>query len=275
MRLALAQTALTPRHLSDSLREIERRAAEAAAADADLVIFPELFVSGYLSAVSARELSLPAADLHDQLAALARKHCVSICAGYAERGGDVLYNSAMLVNSRGDRLLNYRKMHLWGDLEKSLFSPGEPSEVISFSESCSVGLLICYDLDFPAAMQDLQRRGADIVLAISATGRNYSVVPRIQVPARAYENSLCVAFCNHVGGERDLQFAGESTIAAPDGSVLARGSDVGEELVIGDFDAGRWHAYRSAHRYVDDQRIDHFPLRPLVYTDPGWSRGKT
>jgi predicted amidohydrolase len=263
MRIALAQTAFTPTAISESFEEIEKRAAEASIASADLVAFPELFVCGYLDAVSARELSLTGSELTRHLSRIARRHRIAICAGYSERDGERLYNSAMLVDSDGDQRLNYRKMHLWGDLEKSLFSPGEPSAVVQIHPACSVGVLICYDLDIPAALQDLQRRGADMVVVISATGRDYSVVPRIQVPARAYENSLCVAFCNHVGGKGG-SFAGESAVAAPDGSFLARGCDVHEDLVVADFKIRDWDRYRSAHRYVDDQRVDHFPLRPLT-----------
>jgi predicted amidohydrolase len=266
MRIALAQTAFTPTETSESFREIEKWAAEASIAGANLIAFPELFVCGYLNAVAAQKLSLTASELTGHLSRIARRHGIAICVGYAERGGTALYNSAMLVGSDGDQLLNYRKMHLWGDREKSLFSRGEPSAVVQIQPDCSVGILICYDLDFPAAMQDLQRRGADMVVAISATGRDYSVVPRMQVPTRAYENSLCVAFCNHVGGDGDGAFAGESAIAAPDGSFLTRGSGAGEDLVIADFKICEWERYRSAHRYVDDQRIDHFPLRPLTAT---------
>ncbi|MEZ5782410.1 MAG: nitrilase-related carbon-nitrogen hydrolase [Rhizobiaceae bacterium] len=261
MRLALAQTQFAPKTIVDSLNRIEKLAGEASNAGASLIVFPELFVCGYLSVASARELSLTACDLAEQLSPIARIHRVAICTGYSERNGDALHNSALLIDRNGDRVLNYRKMHLWGELEKSLFCPGEPSPVAQVEPGCSVGILICYDLDFPAAMQDLQRRGADIAIAISATDRGYYVVPRMQVRARAYENSICVAFCNHVGGEGD--FVGASAIVAPDGSVLARGSETGEDLVVADFNTGDWDRYRSAHRYVDDQRTDYFPLRVL------------
>lgn len=259
MRIALGQIAFTPTAISQSFEELEKWAAEASIAKADLVAFPELFICGYLNAVSARELSLTGAELAGHLSSIARRHRIAICAGYSERDGETLYNSAMLVDRDGIQRLNYRKMHLWGDLEKSLFSPGEPSAVVQIQPACSVGVLICYDLDIPAATQDLQRRGADMAVVISATGKDYSLVPRMQVPVRAYENSLCVAFCNRVGEG----FAGESTVAAPDGSFLARGSGAEEELVLADLKIGDWHHYRSAHRYVDGQRVDYFPLRPL------------
>jgi predicted amidohydrolase len=261
MRVALAQTAFTPKAISQSFDEVEKWAAQASNAQADLVAFPELFICGYLDAISARALSLTVAELAGYLSTIARRHRIAICAGYSERDGEMLYNSAMLVDTAGNQCLNYRKMHLWGDLEKSLFSPGDPSAVVQIQPDCSVGILICYDLDIPAAMQDLQRRGADMAVVISATGRDYSVVPRMQVPARAYENSLAVAFCNHAGG-KDRDFAGESAVAVPDGSFLAQGS-AEEELVVADLKIGDWQDYRSAHRYVDDQRVDYFPMRPL------------
>lgn len=261
MRLALAQTDFVPSAISESLAEIDRQAGEAASAGADLVAFPELFLCGYLDAASASNLSLTAGCLAGHLSGIARKHRIAICTGYSERDGHALYNAALLVASNGEKLLNYRKMHLWGDLEKSLFSPGEPAPVVEVQPSFFLGVLICYDLDFPVTVQDLHRRGADMALVISATGRDYSIVPRIQVPARAYENSMFLAFCNQVGGDGD--FAGESALLAPDGSVLARAGDRGEALLIAEFEPNDWAGYRAAHRYVDDQRTDHFPLREL------------
>lgn len=261
MQLALAQTDFTPSSVAEALAEIDKRAREAARAGAALIAFPELFMCGYLDADSARDLSLTAAVLARHLGEIARSHGLAICTGYSERDGDALYNAALLVGSGGEVLLNYRKMHLWGELEKSLFMPGEPSPVVEVQPSFFLGVLICYDLDFPVTMQDLQRRGAEMALVISATGRDYAIVPRIQAPARAYENSMFLAFCNRVDGAGD--FAGESAVLAPDGSVLVRAADRREALLIAELDGRRWAGYRAAHRYVDDQRTDHFPLRLL------------
>ena len=265
MRLALAQTCLKPVSVEEAVQAVEERTARAAASGADLVVFPELFICGYLNAATARALALDATELARRLSPVARRHRIAICTGYAERDGTILYNAAMLMGGDGERLLNYRKMHLWGALERNLFSPGSPCEVVQVEPGCSLGLLICYDLDIAAATQDLQRRSADLVVAISATGADYRVVPRMQVPTRAYENAVCVAFCNHAGGEGDLRFAGESAVAAPDGSFLARGGEGCDEMIVADYRAMDWRGYRSRHRYVDDQRTDHFPLRPLAF----------
>lgn len=256
MRLGLAQTDPAPRELDQSLAVMDAALGRAAAAGAQLVAFPELFLCGYGDPARTARLALTAEEALALLAPRAVRHGTAICLGLAERADGGLRNSALLVGADGRPVLLYRKIHLWGDYERTVFRPGEslPTAMLG---GLRVGLLVCYDLEMPAAAHDLARRGVDLLVVLSATGTGFEVVPGTLVPARAYENSFHVAFCNHARG-RDGLFCGGSRLAAPDGSVLARleGRDPAEGLVIGDVDAAAWAGWRAAHRYFADQRDD-------------------
>lgn len=263
MRIALAQTSLAPASTDEALAELARHAEAARRGGAGLVLFPELFLCGYGDAQRVRDLALPAATLADLLGPIARHAGVALCVGYAERGQEGLYNAALLVDASGAPRLNYRKMHLWETFESTVFTPGD-LPAIAVLDGIRTGILICFDLDFPATAQDLARRGADLILVPSATTLPYHIVPEAQVPVRAYENAVFVAFCNHAPSACRTDYAGASTVAAPDGSVLARAAPARPDLVFADIDLAATAAYRQAHRYADRQRGDLFPLRDLT-----------
>jgi predicted amidohydrolase len=215
-----------------------------------------------------RQLAMSLNDAVDLLASAARRHGVAILTGYAERDGQRCFNAALVVSSSGDCLANYRKMHLWGSYESELFLPGTPGQVFALTPELNAGLLICFDLDHPVTAQDLAARGADILLVVSATTDDYRIVPMAQVPARAYENSVFLAFCNQAGREHGLAFAGLSTVAAPDGRVLARGAPDAADMVFADIEPAAFADYRKAHRYADQLRRDLYPAPGLLKGHP-------
>jgi predicted amidohydrolase len=263
-RIALAQIDKAPQSRVEVRAVLSRLSAEAAAGGADLMMLPELALCGYGDAERNKALAMTQEDAVAQVGEVAARQQIAILAGYAERADTGLYNAALLIGADGRCLLNYRKMHLWGPYEKAIFLPGDRSPVIDLAPGLKAGLLICFDLDHPVAVQDLVRRGADIVLVISATSRPYPIVPMAQVPTRAYDNAVFVAFCNQAGRQGNLDFVGMSTVAAPDGSVLARCHRDGAELAVADIDQAAFEVYRRNHRYAEQFRKDLF-----LHIDPG------
>lgn len=267
-RLALAQTAEPPRSYGDATAMIDRCAAEAAAGGAGLVMLPELALCGYGDPDLTRQLAMSQSETVDVLAPIARRHGVAILTGYAERDGDRCFNAALVASSSGECLANYRKTHLWGGYESEVFLPGTPGQVFALTPELNAGLLICFDLDHPVTAQDLAARGADILLVVSATSDDYRIVPKAQVPARAYENSVFLAFCNQAGRQNGAAYAGLSTVAAPDGRVLARGAPDASDMVFADIEPAAYAAYRQAHRYADQLRRDLYPAPCLLEGHP-------
>lgn len=255
MRLALYQgPGVSGR--PDENREIMRRiAVESAARGSALVIFPELFASGYNLGDKLFDLA-EAADgaTAKALTSAAREAGIAILAGYPEREAEKIYNAAMLIAADGTRLANARKTHLFGAEEKRIFAPGQDLTLTPLG-NLRLGILICYDVEFPEATRALALAGAQLLAVPTALMRPYERVAEGLVPIRAYENQLFVAYANRCGREGDLDYCGASCIIAPDGSELAR-AGTGEELLIAELQPAAFAASRQQNPYLADRRPD-------------------
>ena len=231
-RIAVYQGSAVQRDKAANLQQIRRAAAAAGAMGADVLVLPELFLTGYNIGQAVHEL----AKSHDgpSLAAIrqtAQESGCALCVGFAERAGNKVFNSAALISSRGERICVYRKIHLFGEQETALFSRGEELAVAKL-EDRHVGLAICYDIEFPEFARALKRQGAEAVLVPTANMEPYAEVPTTLVRARALENGVTVAYANHCGSENSMEFTGLSCITGPDGLDLARAGVNTEVLLV-------------------------------------------
>ena len=185
---------------------------------------------------------------------MARENSVAIVYGYPERGAeDAIFNAAQLFSAKGTPLANYRKTHLFGDLDNSMFCASDADSAVVELGGWRVGMLICYDVEFPENTRKLALRGTDLIIAPTANMVPFDVVATTIVPARAYENQVYVAYANYCGHENGLEYCGLSCVAAPDGSAAARaGRD--EELIICELDHGLLTASRRTATYLADRR---------------------
>jgi 5-aminopentanamidase len=251
LAVAVAQLDTAPRTHDQALAVLEREIGRAGGAD--LLVLPELALCGYGDRARVRALATPLdSPFVAEVRALARRNRMGLVAGHAEREGDTLFNAALAIGPDGVLHACYRKVHLWGDYEKRLFTPGLPGGVIPMGP-LRLGLLICYDLEFPEAARDLALKGADTLVVISATSVPYQVVPHCLVPARGYETGCHIVFANWSGNEDGLSFLGSSRICGPDGSVLAEAA-TGAASVGARLDLETVVRWREAHDYLADRR---------------------
>jgi predicted amidohydrolase len=157
---------------------------------------------------------------------IAREANIALLYGYPERFEEVVYNSALLLDHNGTPLANYRKTHLYGPEEHRLFQTGDYF-VIAELKGLKIGILICYDLEFPEAVRALALAGAELVAVPTALMEPYCRVAQLLVPARAYENQVFVAYANRCGHEADLNYCGLSCIVGPDGKDRVRAGTEG------------------------------------------------
>jgi predicted amidohydrolase len=203
--------------------------AAAAGHGAELVVLPELCDSGYVftDAVEARALASPAdgSPALREWQALAARHGLTIVGGFCELGGDgLLYNSAAVVGPDGP-LAVYRKAHLW-DAEKLVFTPGDAPPPVVDLPFGRVGLMICYDLEFPEWVRLPALAGADLIAApvnwpampVPAGERPCDVV---RVQADACVNGVFIAVADRCWAERGVSWVGGTVIVGPDGYPLA------------------------------------------------------
>ncbi len=230
-----------------------RKAAEAAAMGADILVMPEMYLSGYNI---GPENALRYAFGQDGLAPareIAAAHRIALVFGYPERLSEQVANSAVLIGPAGDILLNYRKSHLFGALDRAMFKAlGSEFPVVSLG-GWNIGLLICYDIEFPEPARLLALGGADIILVPTAQMVPYTQVARLVIPARAYENQVYLAYANHSGRDDGLDYIGLSSICGPDGAVLAA-AGAGEEMLYATAEKPHHRAVRLADPLLADRR---------------------
>lgn len=234
---------------SDRLAWLDERLGQSDLADIDLILLPELFQTGY----NAADIIPHCAEASDGLffqsmAHLARQHQVAIAYGYAERADGRIYNSAQVIDASGASLANHRKLAIPPGFETALFAKGDQMTRFRFHE-IEVGILICYDAEFPELMRAMAMpdagegpneglgegpsegvgigSGAELVLVPTALSDQWAVVADRVIPARGFENGIYVAYANHCGADKGLGFLGRSCIISPTGTDLAR-ADGGE-----------------------------------------------
>ncbi|MFI8243743.1 carbon-nitrogen hydrolase family protein [Streptomyces sp. NPDC085866] len=254
MRTALLQSSGRPGSIAENLKVLDEAAGRAAAAGAALLAAPEMFLTGYAIGDAVGRLAEPAdGDSADAIAEFATRHGLAIAYGYPERDGETVYNSAQLISADGTRLANYRKTHLFGCFERDHFTPGERPVVQAELNGLTVGMMICYDVEFPENVRAHALAGTDLLIVPTAQMHPFQFVAESLVPVRAWENQMYVAYVNRVGPEGEFEFVGLSVLAGPDGIARTRAGR-GEELVFADADPGFLAASREANPYLQDRR---------------------
>lgn len=243
--------------------------------EADLIVLPELFTSGYFfrSEADLEQVAepIPEGPSTQQLRTWADATGATIVAGLPEKEGDAVYNSAVLVRPDGTTE-RYRKVHLFYE-ETTLFNPGNlgfPVFDVRTREGIGyrLGMMVCFDWYFPEAARSLALNGADVIAHPSNL-----VLPHCpdSMPVRARENHVFTVTANRYGsetnGEEELTFIGMSEVCGPDGEILRRADRTADAVGTVHIDP---HAARDRHinryndvlgdrraeTYVTEQRIE-------------------
>jgi predicted amidohydrolase len=241
IRVAFAQGA--PR-FGRTAENLERGLALAATVDADLMVLPELWSSGYVFSSHA-EVEALAEDAASgptarALIAAARRERRHYVAGFPERSRGRFYNSALLVGPGGVKSV-YRKLHLF-EREQEWFAPGNLPWSVHRVGAARVGLMICFDWRFPEAARTLALLGADV---IAHPSNLVFANAQTAMLTRSIENRVFTVTANRTGIEHRaggrVPFTGRSQIVAPGGEVLARAGkrETGAHAVTADLALSR------------------------------------
>ena len=234
--IALVQMDVKRADIAGNRQRIVAKLEAAAQAGAQLIVFPECALSGYVfdSATEALPASetIPGAT-SEILADVCRRLNVHAIVGLLEREGDILYNSALVVGPQGAQV--YRKCHLPVLGIDRYVGSGQALPLFDLPFA-RVGVLICYDLRFPEAVRSLTLRGADIVIVPTNWPQGADSAPEFLTRARAWENRIHIAACNRVGVEQNTRFIGRSQVVAPDGTFLAQANGADETTLYAAID---------------------------------------
>lgn len=217
----------------------------------DIVVCPELFMSGYNIGESLLEL----AEAQDgpfarQVADLATSSGTAILYGYPERDDTRVYNSALYIDNKGRQIANHRKLLLPPGFESEIFNSGEGLTLFTLN-GVPCAILICYDAEFPEAVRAVTDAGASIVFVPTALVDSWGLVAFKIMPTRAFENGVWLVYANHAGTENQANYLGSSCIVAPDGKDAVR-AGAEETLIWADLDMQRVTTARSRLPYGQD-----------------------
>ncbi|WP_406345389.1 carbon-nitrogen hydrolase family protein [Streptomyces sp. NBC_00648] len=254
LRTALLQSSGRPGDVAANLKVLDEAAGRAAATGAGLLVCPEMFLTGYAIGDDVPKLAEAADGPGAQaVAEIAVRHGLAVLYGYPERDGETVYNSAQLIDAGGQRLANYRKTHLFGCFEQEWFTPGDQQVVQAELNGLRLGMMICYDVEFPENVRAHALAGTDLLLVPTAQMHPFQFVAESVVPVRAFENQMYIAYVNRTGPEGEFEFVGLSCLAGPDGTARARAGREAE-LVVGDADPEFLAASRANNPYLRDRR---------------------
>ena len=238
--LLLAQTSPRLAEKDKNLETMASRAGEARKKDVDLLVFPELHLTGYSMKDEVYRLAEPIPGPSvDRVEKLAAEHGVHIVFGMPEESEakGVIHNTAVLVGPEG-LLGRYRKIHLPTHLmfeERRYYRPGRSAAVFETSLG-RIGLTVCYDLFFPELARLESLAGAELIICISASpGPRRRFFEGFSL-SRAMENAVYLTYVNRVGVEYGDQFWGGSRVVAPNGSVLVQSKYDVEDYQTGSID---------------------------------------
>ena len=252
LTVALWQGDSVPGDIAANLARIEAAAEEAAEAGADLLVMPECFLTGYYFHADLSEIAARVDEgCMSALAALSQRLSLVLVVGSYELTEAGLYNAVIVFDPELGVIGPYRKRMLYGEWEKRSFRRG--SQPLIFScKGVKVGVLICFDVEFPERVRELATGGVELLVVPTALMEPYDKVTSLLVPARAYENGIFVAYANRVGSEEELTYLGGSCIVGPDGNHLARlgARDVG--LASARIDTARIDVARAEVDYLGE-----------------------
>ena len=257
MKIALYQGPGLINNVPAAFDLMATQAAAARQAGADLLLLSEMYLSGYNIGLSNAKKAAITTDGTEMARAgkIAETNNIALAFGYPELVGEDVANSVILIAPTGKVLLNYRKSHLFGDLDRAMFKHIGADFPLAELHNHKIGLLICYDIEFPEPARRLALAGADIILVPTAQMEPYEQVARFVIPARAYENQVYLAYANHAGNDDGLAYIGLSSICGPNGAILAA-AGTGDEMLYAVTDPTHHKSVRGADPLLSDRRPD-------------------
>jgi len=265
IKVALAQISCKREAKAKNIKKMEEIVAKANKQAAELVIFPELSLTGYVVRDQLYELAEtipgPSTRTMENIARKAKTYIVFGMPELSERTQATIYNTAVFVGPEGF-IGKYRKMYLPTYSvfeEKRYFRPGFQTAVFD-TELGKIGLIICYDIFFPEVSRLTRLAGAQLIVCISASPGVRRTFFETLTMARAIENTAFLAFVNLVGIEDGLPFWGGSRLVGPNGRVLVQAKYDEEDLVMGDVE---YADIRPVETFVPTLR----DLRPELFDE--------
>lgn len=258
MRLAIGQINSKLADKEENLQKISTFSKEMASKGVDLILFPEMSITGYNMETIKEMASSKGDDTYNTISQIAADNKINLAIGIEDKRENQLFNTLTIFNKKGNISVQYDKIHLFtGEpvREQDHLSFGNHLSLLKINEF-SAGLQICYDIRFPELSRSLVLKGANLLL-ISAAWPEVRKEHWISLlKARAIENQCFVAAANRAGTDKDLTFAGTSMIISPTGEILKELNTIDEKIIYDDLDINLVEKTRNTLTVFNDRRED-------------------
>lgn len=280
MNIALVQKSAVPNNKARNLERLVQSVSEASSMGADLVLFPEMWSNGYAPPFDGafdhpthpafekeRKAWLENAvtiesDYVRTIRETAAKYRIGVCATFLSKSESAFQNTAVIIDRTGQILLNYAKVHTCDFSLEKLLQHGSEFKVCDF-EGIPLGVMICYDREFPESARILMLKGAEIILVPNACDMNPARIN--QLGSRAFENMVGIAMANYPRKGWGGSCAFSPIVFDENGNYLdnliARADDASEAILIASFDMDKIRAYRERETWGNAYR------KPAAYSD--------
>ena len=253
LTISLAQMDIALGQPQVNLAKVQELTAEAKRRGSDVVLFPELWSSGYDLENAEQHATSLNEGLFAELAALARENAIHICSSLLSVQGGRYHNTAPLFSPAGKRLGHYSKIHLFRLMEEDRYlTAGQVAPVFDLPWG-KTAIAICYDLRFPELFRRYALAGARIIFLPAEWPYPRLEHWRTLLQARAIENQMFIAACNRVGESKGERFFGHSAICDPWGRLVIEAGD-SEALLTACVDTALVEEVRQAIPVFADRR---------------------
>lgn len=264
LNVSLAQMNIALGDVKRNLATMTKMTGEAARRGSHLLVFPELWSTGYALDRGKELASVLNKGMFAQISTIATQNKISIVGSILESRGDNVSNSAPFFNPKGRMMGVYRKIHLFPGMDEPQYLQKGSSPLIVDLPWGKTALAICYDLRFPELFRRYALEEASMVVVCAEWPIARIDHWRTLLIARAIENQCYIIATNSAGQTGDTVFGGNSMVIDPFGKVLIEGSDEPNLLTV-DIEMDRVDEVRQFMRVLDDRRPETYEVLDLGF----------
>lgn len=256
LKIAIAQMAIALGQPEVNQATVKKYAQQAAAAEADVLVLPEMWSTGYAFEQLTTIADQGGARSQGFLSEIARQYQLNIVGGsVATQQGTSYYNTMYVVDDQGQRVSSYHKAHLFGLMaEEQYLAAGEQINTFTLAGVPAAGV-ICYDIRFPEWLRTMMAQGPQQILYVVAEWPIQRIAQwQILLQARAIENQTFVVAANRVGHDANNQFGGRSLVIDPLGQIIQQADDNDKALLVVTIDTADEQAVRGQIPVFHDRR---------------------